>query len=104
MIALGSLQGGGEGLEGGGGGVGGLNICVRGTHTRVKSLEENGVTDYLGQYLSYYIQTWHEGRRMDAMLYAHARFHDLGLDARSQWVGKGKTIGVACSLQLNKQY
>ena len=26
---------------------------------------------YLGQYLSYYIQTWHDVRRVDA-LYAHA--------------------------------
>ena len=41
------------------------------------------------QYLSYYIQTWHDGRRMDA-LYAHGRFDDLGLDASSQWVDKGK--------------
>ena len=24
------------------------------------------------------------------VIYAHARFDDLGLDARSQWVGKGK--------------
>ena len=33
--------------------------------------------------------------------------HDLNLDARSQWVGKGKTISVACSGQLsasNKRY
>ena len=33
---------------------------------------------------------------MDA-IYAHARFDDLGLGARSQWVGKGNTINVACS-------
>ena len=44
---------------------------------------------YLGQYLMYYIQTWHDGILMDA-IYAHARFDDLNLDARSQWVGKGK--------------
>ena len=36
-----------------------------------------------------YIQTWHDGPFMDA-LYAHARFDDIDLDARSQWVGKGK--------------
>ena len=44
---------------------------------------------YLGQYLSYYIQTCHDGRLMDA-IYAHARFDDLDLDVTSQWVGKGK--------------
>ena len=38
------------------------------------------------RYLSYYIQTWHHGRLMDA-LYAH--FDDLDIDARSQWVSKG---------------
>ena len=31
---------------------------------------------------------------MDA-LYANAHFDDLDLDARSQWVDKGKKIGVA---------
>ena len=39
--------------------------------------------------LSYYIQTCDDGRLMD-VLYAHARFDDLDLDARSQWVGNGK--------------
>ena len=34
-------------------------------------------------------------------LHAHARFDDLDLDARSQWVRKGKTkISVACSSQV----
>ena len=42
----------------------------------------------LGQYLSYYIQTWRDGRLMDAIIYA--RFDDLDLGARSQWVSKGK--------------
>ena len=37
---------------------------------------------YVGQYLSYYIQTWHDSRFMDA-IYAHARFDDLDLVARS---------------------
>ena len=44
---------------------------------------------YLRQYESYYIQTWHDGRLMDAR-HAHAHFNDLDLDARSEWVGKGK--------------
>ena len=39
-------------------------------------------------FVSHHIQTWHDGRLMDA-IYAHARFDDLDLDARSQWVGKG---------------
>ena len=56
---------------------------------------------YIGQYLSYYIQTWHDGRLVDVIC-AHARVDDLGLDARSQWGGKGKKISVACSRQLNK--
>ena len=44
---------------------------------------------YLGQYLSYFIQTWHAGRPIHG-IYAHARFDDLDLDARSLWVDKGK--------------
>ena len=36
----------------------------------------------LGQYLSYYTHTCHVGRRLNA-LYAHARFDDLDLVARS---------------------
>ena len=44
---------------------------------------------YIGQYVSYYIQTWHDGRLMDAIYYAHARLGDLDPDARSQWVSKG---------------
>ena len=59
--------------------------------------------EYLGQYLSYCIQTWHDGRLMDALYYAHARFDDLDFDARLQWVSKSKTISVACSRQLSKQ-
>ena len=42
---------------------------------------------YFGHYLSYCTQTWHDGRLIDA-IYAHDRFDYL--DARSQWVGKGK--------------
>ena len=34
---------------------------------------------YLGQYLSYYVQPWHDGRLMHG-IYAHARFDDLELD------------------------
>ena len=37
----------------------------------------------------YYIQTWYDGRPMDA-LYDHVRFDDLNLDTRSQWVAKGR--------------
>ena len=44
---------------------------------------------YLRQYISYYIRTWHGGRLVDT-LYAHARFDDLDLDTRSQWIGEGK--------------
>ena len=33
-------------------------------------------------------------------IYAHARFDDLDIDARSQWVGKGKqlTLNALCKL------
>ena len=48
---------------------------------------------YLKQYLSYYIHTWHDGRHMDVR-YVHARFDDLGLDATSQCVGKGITSAL----------
>ena len=48
------------------------------------------------------IQTWHDGRLMD-VISAHARFSDLDLDARSQWVSKGNKIGVECSRQERKQ-
>ena len=41
------------------------------------------------QYVSYCIQTLHGATLMD-VLYARARFDDLDLDTRSQWVGKGK--------------
>ena len=40
--------------------------------------------------------TWHDGRRLDA-IYTHARFDDFDLDAKSQWVGKGKIPSVTCS-------
>ena len=56
----------------------------------------------LKQYLSYYIRTWHDGRLMDALC-AHARFDYLGLDTRSQLVGKCKKLSSACSRQLNKE-
>ena len=47
----------------------------------------------LRQYVSYYIQTEHDGRLMN-VLSAHARFDDLDLDARSQWVSKGKVSAL----------
>ena len=45
---------------------------------------------YLGQYLRYDIQTWHDGRLMNGIIYAHARsFRWPDFDARSQCVGRG---------------
>ena len=35
-------------------------------------------------------------------LYDHCLSHDLDLDARSQWVGKGKKISVECSWQTKQ--
>ena len=43
---------------------------------------------YLGHYLSYVTQSWHDGRLVHG-IYAHARFDDLHLDPRSYWVSKG---------------
>ena len=37
---------------------------------------------YLGQYLSYYSQTWHDGWPIHG-IYVHFRFDDLDLDSRS---------------------
>ena len=34
---------------------------------------------YLGHYLSYYIQTWHDGRPIHGIIYDHARIDDLAL-------------------------
>ena len=63
------------------------------SHVRIKR-DYFLTLQYLGgHYLSYYIQNWHNGRFMDA-LYAHARFDDLDLDARSQWVGNCKTSAL----------
>ena len=53
---------------------------------------------YLRQYVSYYIQTWHKGRRMDP-LYDNVRFDDIDVDARPQWVGKDKQIASATKQQ-----
>ena len=39
--------------------------------------------------------------------YDHARFNDLDLDARAQWVGKGKKISVELprdNQAINKHY
>ena len=44
---------------------------------------------YHGHYLIYYIQTLHDGRLMD-VIFDHARFDDLVLDAKAQWIGKRK--------------
>ena len=51
---------------------------------------------YLRQYLSCYIRTWHAGRLIDALL-AHAPFDDLDLDAWTELVGKCEKISSACS-------
>ena len=53
---------------------------------------------YLGQYLSYYIQTWHAGRPIMAYNYAHACFEDLDLDARQR-----QTFSVELFRQLWNQ-
>ena len=42
------------------------------------------------------IQIWHDDRPMHG-IYPHARADDLDLDTRSQWVDKGKEIGVDLS-------
>ena len=57
---------------------------------------------YLRHCLSYYIQTWHDGKLMDD-LYAHAGFDDLGLDARVT-VGRQRQtkISFECCRQLSK--
>ena len=44
---------------------------------------------YLGHYLSYYIQTWHDGRLRHGVYYAYARVYYLDFDTRAQWVGTG---------------
>ena len=49
--------------------------------------------------VSYGIQM-HDGMAYMLMLV----YIDLDLDARSQWVGKGKKISVELSGQLSKQY
>ena len=38
------------------------------------------------------------------LIYAHAHIDYRDLDARSQWVGKGKQISVDLSRQLSNQY
>ena len=51
--------------------------------------------DYFINHLSNTYQVCCEYKRMDG-IYAHARFVDLDLDARSQWVGKMLKISVEC--------
>ena len=53
----------------------------------MRELNQNSNTS--GHYLSYGIKTWHDGWLMHAIS-SHARLDDRGIDARSQWVGKGK--------------
>ena len=56
---------------------------------------------WMDGYLSYCIQTWHDGRLMDA-LYAHAHFEDLDLDAWSH-SGSAKAKNQLCMLSATKQ-
>ena len=46
------------------------------------------------------IQTWHDGRFMDAV-YVHAPFDDPDIDARSQWVGKGKQSALHLIISID---
>ena len=55
-----------------------------------QGLKHDKSLTYIRQYLSCDFQTWHDGRRMHSIC-AHTRFDDLDLDARLQWVSKGKT-------------
>ena len=61
--------------------------------------------NYLGQYLSYDIQTWHDGRRMHGMyMHVHAFRDDLDLDARSQWIRRqSKNNNNQISVELSRQ-
>ena len=56
----------------------------------------------ISQYLSCGIQTWYDSRHMHG-IYAHAHFDNLGLDARSHWVIRGKIVSIELSPQLSKQ-
>ena len=56
---------------------------------------------YLGQYLSYYIQTWHDGRLMH-ITYAHARLDDLELDLDFENVCKACPSSFFESLSLQR--
>ena len=38
--------------------------------------------------ITWQTRTWH--------IYAHARVHDLDLDARSPWLGRGKIAALNC--------
>ena len=55
-----------------------LTLTVIQGHTFVSNFTTFNL-QYLRQYFSYYIQTWHDGRRMHD-IYGHARFDDLELD------------------------
>ena len=54
---------------------------------------------YLGQYLIYYTQTWHDGRIMHG-IYAHARFDDLELDIDFENVCRTCPTCLLCDLDL----
>ena len=59
---------------------------------------------YLGQYLGYYIKTWHDGRLMDAMYnYAHSRFDNLHLNWCKVTVGRQRQNNLLSMLTATKQ-
>ena len=59
---------------------------------------------YLGQYLNSYIQTFHDGRLMDALyIYPHAHFYDLDLMQGHSGSAKPKAKSQQCMLSATKQ-
>ena len=58
------------------------------------------ILHYLGQYLSYCIQTWHDSRLRHG-IYAHARFDDLELDVDFENICKPPLLFVLMYLSLN---
>ena len=54
---------------------------------------------YIGQYLSYYIQTWNDGRRMHNV---HARFDELTLTLMQGHSGSAKAKNQHCMLSATK--
>ena len=61
---------------------------MAGVDTRAQEVKDKSLFLYLGQYLRYGIQPWHDVRRRHG-IYTHARFDYIDYDAKSQWVGRG---------------